>query len=251
MGSRLHWLKPKLLVALGCLALACSPGPQGGSGGSMHADATDLDAEVGLTDADAVIPDAIADVADTVGDSDISLDSGPDAAEVDLADLGTVLDLDGAGNGGSDVDDLDADADTDVVLSDTAAAVDAHFDSKYPDVPSDAIEDVVDTADAGPSETFSETDGSGKDCPPWGGSGAGLGVFCTATECCLSPMTVGPCGWITCCSVPEIKSKWNTGESCSSVPEKPPYITYGPCPAILKYETDLLLPVCNPECWCS
>lgn len=238
-----------VLVAL--WALGC--GGNGADAGAASGAEVDTagPADVAGIDTDIGMPDAIANTTDAVGESEISLDSGQDAAELDLADAGIVVDLDAAGDGGFDVDDLDGDADTGAMLLDTSAVSDAHFDSKYTDAPTDAIQDVVDTAEAGSSETISETDGGGKDCPQWLGAGMMPTVFCTATECCLSPMTAGPCGWITCCAVPEIQSKWGLGESCDSVSPAPPYKTYGPCPAILKYETDVLLPGCNADCWCS
>lgn len=237
-----------LLSCLCGLSLACSPAHEGALSVAEQQVKADTSA---IADAAAEIaPDAAQDSHDSIDDIEISLDTSPVEDQVDGGDAQSSLDAEVFADSGLDGVALDSDAEFEI--ADTEGIIDiAHIDSKYPDLPYDAIQDTLDISGSDLADTSPQVDATTKDCPPWGGSGATLGVFCKGNECCLSPMTAGPCGWITCCSVPEIQSKWDTGESCSSVPVGLPNKTYGPCPAILKYETDLLLPVCNPECWCS
>lgn len=203
----------------------------------MHAVQVDADAVAVASDVDAV--EAGAEVSPVAVDAALvdgpvgKLDGSPD---VEGVPDGTATDATADGWPSFDAPELNLDA-----------AV--HVDSKYPDQPQDGG---ADQGDAIVLDLLVPFDSSGPDCP-MAVSGVGMVpyTFCSDAECCLSGFTAGPCGWTRCCAEPGTSYVVSLPTCDVPLPSvTPPWIPWGPCPALQQY-TKPFLPPCKAECWCD
>lgn len=200
-----------------------------------------IDNADGLTAAaDGLVVDTATDALDPGLDSVPlqDLDVAHEALGDALLDLGPTIDVDAMGKDeafGTDASpepDSDADAEATADLSpSTVASGDAGLlDSEVPDTTS--------------------SDSEAPDCVIFGGAGTTTGIYCNGTDCCLSGMSIGPCGWKECCAAGDAASKWLPSGECTSS-SSGGYKPVGTCPEIAKYEfEDPWLPICDMSCYC-